>query len=174
MQIWEPSMFWQTALTLHKWVLVAQLTTARSVSSNKQKTRNKNIIRYIAIYLCFFFFVANFVTTLYHCEHRLCITLYSKREDLNYRETALKIDTFSASLKLSHIDIQRLSLPEGYVKKIQPSRQKEEKMHRLKWNTIFSDLSQSKAEARNIWYCNCKFRLKSVLLLASLDARGDC
>ena len=80
----------------------------------------------------FFFFVANFVTTLYHCEHRLCITLYSKREDRNYRETALKIDTFSASLKLSHIDIQRLSLPEGYVKKIQPSRQKEEKMHLLK------------------------------------------
>ena len=46
----------------------------------------------------------------------MCITLYSKWEDRDYREIALKIDTFSASLKLSYIDIQRLSLPEGCYK----------------------------------------------------------
>lgn len=67
----------------------------------------------------FFFLCCEFCNDIIiiACEHRLCITLYSKREDRNYRETALKIDTFSASLKLSHRDIQRLNLPEGYVKK---------------------------------------------------------
>ena len=110
---------------------VDEWKTCKFKQTNKHEIRTlPDISRFIYV---FFFFVANFVTTLLsYTQDRLCITLYSKWEDRDYRETALKIDTFSALLKLSYIDIQRLSLPEGYAKKIQPSRQKEEKMHRLK------------------------------------------
>ena len=44
-------------------------------------------------------------------------TLYSKRENRDYQESALKLETFSASLKLLYIEIQQLSFIEGYAQK---------------------------------------------------------
>lgn len=54
-------------------------------------------------------------------------TLYSKPENRDYQKFALKLRTFSASLKLLYIDVRRLSFVERYAQKQQPSRQKEEK-----------------------------------------------
>ena len=95
-------------------------------------------------------------------------TLYSKRENRDYQKFALKLKTFSASLKLLYIDIRRLSFVERYATAKQTKRGLDD---RLKWKTIFSDFFQSNVQARNIWYSNRKFRLISILLLLSLDAR---
>lgn len=80
----------------------------------KFKQTNKHEIRTlpdISRFIYVFFLCCEFCNDIIimHCQDRLCITLYSKWEDRDYRETALKIDTFSASMKLSYIDIQRLS-----------------------------------------------------------------